>query len=275
MTAPWRIVAVAAGLAAGLALTGCSADEPVSAPVPRPSASPATAAPPPPPPKVGSCHALTFEEATEPVDTAEPVPCTGPHTSVTVAVERLDRVVDGHLLAIDSRTVRARIAEACPPDAGGFLGGDPTTRRLSRFEVVAFSPSLEQADAGASWVRCDVVALEESGRLRELPARLEGILDRDGALDEFGTCGTRAPGRRGFERLACSQDHAWRAVDAVDLPRGTRYLGKGAAAEGDAACKAVAAARSGGSLSYSWGFEWPTRAEWDDGQRYGYCWVPD
>ena len=36
----------------------------------------------------------------------------------------------------------------------------------------------------------------------------------------------------------------------------------------------VASGRSNGSLKYTWSFEWPTRDQWDAGQRYGYCWVP-
>lgn len=258
----------------GLVVTGCS-DDPESAPDPSPSVSVSSAPPPPADPVVGSCHALTVREATDPVDAGKPVPCSGPHTSRTVKVGQIDPVVDGHLLAVDSRTVRAQIAEACPAEPGAVLGGDRTARRLSRFEVVWFAPSLEQADAGANWYRCDVVAVRSGQSLLPLPRSLKGVLDRDGALDRYGTCGTTAPGRRGFERVACSERHSWRAVDVVDLPAGTRYLAKDAAATGDTACKDVAADRADGALKYTWSFEWPTRERWAAGQRYGYCWVPE
>ena len=26
---------------------------------------------------------------------------------------------------------------------------------------------------------------------------------------------------------------------------------------------------------FRYGWEWPTRAQWRDGQRYGFCWAPD
>jgi hypothetical protein len=216
-----------------------------------------------------------MSEATDPVDAGTPVACGAPHTSVTVKVGQLSLVVDGHLLAIDSRTMRRQIEDACPDSAGAFVGGDRRTQRLSRFEVVWFSPSLEDADAGADWYRCDVVAPRSEGRLLALPAKLQGVLDQDGALDRFGTCGTAAPDARRFSRVVCSEKHSWRAVDVIDLPANRRHLAKDVTARADSACKDIASRRSSGSLEFTWSFEWPTRAQWDAGQRYGYCWVPE
>ncbi len=259
-----------------LVAVGCaSADEPRTAATPRPSPSTTSAAPPAPVPRVGSCHALSVSEATDPVDASGPVPCRRPHTSVTIKVGELSPVADGHLLAVDSETVRAQIARACPDSPGAYLGGDRTTQRLSRFEVVWFSPSLEQADAGANWYRCDVVAVRSDGQLLQLPARLKGILDLGGALDRFGTCGTAAPDAGTFDRVACSERHTWRAVDVIDLPKDARYLAKDVAATADGACKDIAAERADGELKYTWSFEWPTRPQWASGQRHGYCWVPE
>ena len=259
-----------------VAAMGCSSGaEPKAAPESRPSPSVTTTPAAAPVPQVGSCHELSVSEATDPVDAGGSVPCRRPHTSVTIRVGELAPVADGHLLAVDSRTVRAQIAKACPDSPGPFVGGDETTQRLSRFEVVWFSPSLEQADAGANWYRCDVVALRSEGRLVLLPARVKGVLDQAGALDRFGTCGTSAPDRRGFARVVCSEKHSWRAVDVVELPRTARYLAKDVAGSGDSACKDVAAERTDGELKYTWSFEWPTRAQWATGQRYGYCWVPE
>jgi hypothetical protein len=259
-----------------MALAGCSSgDEPETSPKTSPAVSVSSAPPAPANPQVGGCHELSVSEATDPVDAGGPVPCRGPHTSVTVKVGQLSPVVDGHLLAVDSRTVRAQIAKACPDEPGPYVGGDQTAQRLSRFEVVWFSPSLEQADAGANWYRCDVVAVRSEGRLLALPARLNGILGQEGALDRFGTCGTSAPSEQGFARVVCAQRHSWRAVDVVELPKDARYLAKDVAATADSACKGVAAERANGELKYTWSFEWPTRAQWATGQRYGYCWVPE
>jgi hypothetical protein len=271
----------AAGLLAALLLvlaTGCSSSssgEPAAAAKSSPRASVTPEPPAPAAPATGSCHALTVREATDPVDAGRAVPCGRRHTSVTVKVGEVDPVVDGHLLAIDSRTVRAQIEDACPDTPGAYLGGDQTTKRLSRFEVVWFSPSLEQADAGANWYRCDIVAVRSDGRLLTLPTKLKGVLDQAGALDRFGTCGTAtAPTARGFERVVCSEPHRSRAISVVDLPKDARYRDKGVEADANTTCKAAAAAKAKGDLKYTWTFEWPTRAQWAAGQRYGYCWIP-
>lgn len=268
------VAGVLAGALALSLLAACSSEE--TEPSPEPDAAPSATqtTEPPPVPRVGSCHRLTMAQATDPVASDRAVACRRPHTSVTVKVGRLAPVEDGHLLAVDSPAVRARIADSCPDDPGPLLGGDETTRRLSRFEVVWFGPSLEAADAGADWYRCDVVAVRTENELLELPARLEGVLDAEGALDRYGTCGTTAPDKRDFARVVCSEKHTWRAVDVVELPANARYLAEDVSARGDAACKDVASERAGGALEFTWSFEWPTRAQWRSGQRYGYCWVP-
>ena len=257
-------------------LAACSSgDDGAATPKPTPTASVSSAAPAPAAPRVGSCHSLTLREAADPVDAGAPVACRRPHTSVTVQVGRISALADGHLLAVDSRTVRARLTQACPREVTGLVGGDLTARRLSRLEVVWFAPTLEQADAGADWFRCDVVGIRSTGRLLPLPAKVAGLLDQPGAGDRYGTCGTAAPDARGFQRVACSVRHSWRAFDTVDLPAGTAYLDKAAGTAADSACQDIASARANGALKFSWSFEWPTRAQWDAGQRYGYCWVPE
>jgi hypothetical protein len=262
-----------------LVTAGCSSsDGEKAAPEPgsgaSPSASTTASTAPPVVPRVGECHQLTLDQATDPVDPTAPVPCRQPHTSVTFKVGRLTPLADGHLLAVDSRTVRAQIAKACPDSPGAFVGGDSTAQRLSKFEVVWFGPSLEQADAGANWYRCDVVAVRTEGQLLDLPARLRGLLDQRGALDRFGTCGTTAPDKPGFDRVVCSERHTWRAVDVVELPKNAGYVAKELATTGDDACKVIATDLANGDLKRTWSFERPTRAQWAAGQRYGYCWVP-
>lgn len=256
-------------------LAGCSSGGDSDSAGKSTSGASASSAPPAPePPVVGACHELTLDEATDPVDSGTSVPCGQPHTSQTFKVGRLSTLADGHLLAVDSPAVQARLAKACPAALPEHVGGDQTTQRLSRLEAVWFGPSLEQADAGADWFRCDVVGLRKEGSLIDLPRRTKGVLDAQDALDRFGTCGTSAPDAKGFQRLVCSEKHSWRAIDVVDLPASTRYLAKDAAARGDSACKDVAAKRANGALKYTWSFEWPTKTQWAAGQRYGYCWVP-
>ena len=256
-------------------LAGCSAGSSESADKPSGGASASSAPPAPEPPAAGSCHDLSFEKAGLPVDSSDPVPCGRPHTTQTFKVGTLSALFDGHLLAVDSPVVQARLGKTCLKALPAYVGGDQTTQRLGRLGAVWFGPSLDQADAGADWYRCDVIGIRKANALITLPRRMKGALDAPDALDRFGTCGTAAPDAATFERVVCSEKHSWRAVDVVDLPASTRYLAKDAAATGDSACKDVAAKRANGALKYTWSFEWPPRADWAAGQRYGYCWVPE
>jgi hypothetical protein len=259
-----------------LAVTGCSTGTPkpatsATASTPGASSSPSPTAAPAP--VVGSCHAVPFAEATQPQDSSAPVPCRGPHTAQTVRVGDLSTLTGGDT-DVDSTAVRDRVAQACSDRLLRFVGGTQEARRLSRFEVVWFTPTADDVKAGATWFRCDVVGLAAANQLIVLPRTVKGALDQAGALDRFGTCGTAAPGKPGFQRVVCRRKHSWQAVATVDLARTARYLGPRAAAQGDSECKDVAAARANGALKYTWSFEWPTRAQWSTGQRYGYCWVP-
>lgn len=279
-TAARVLPALVASLMATLVLAGCAGGSDERDAEPGTAASPSASTPPredpvPAAPTVGQCRRLDLAQATSPVDARAPVDCGRPHTAVTVEVGVLPAVADGHLLAVDSDAVRRRVAAACPPSLLERAGGDEDARRLSRLRVVWFTPSVEQADAGADHYRCDVVAVRDDDRLLRLPRRVAGLLDRPGALDTFGTCGTAAPDARGFRRVACADPHRWRAVDIVDLPREGRYLDGALTRRGESSCQDVAAARADGALRYSYAFEWPTRDQWRDGQRWGWCWVPD
>ena len=257
------------------ALTGCASNPPTASSTSSASSSPTpTPTPPAPAPKVGQCHRMGLTAATRPVDLTDAVPCSQPHTTTTFFVGRLDRVRDGHLVAVDSATVQQQLNDSCRGRLAEFLGGDSQTRRLSRFEVVWFRPPVAEADRGADWYRCDAVAVADASRLASLPTKLKGVLDAGNALDRFGTCGTTDPSAKSFERVLCSAKHSWRAVSVIDLPADVAYLDSAAGTSADESCKNTASDQSNGALKFTWSFEWPSRTAWDDGQRYGYCWLP-
>jgi hypothetical protein len=250
------------------------------------SASPSTEATPtadtpattPPAPEAGACYDLPYEEAIAPTTEAEPVACRESHTAQTYHVGRLRTVVDGHLLAVDSDHAQRQVARTCRRTLDEYLGGDRETRTLSRLHAVWFSPTLEEYDAGATWFRCDVVALDRADTLAPLPPprRLRGLLDRPGGLAQMGLCGTSAPGAPGFERVICSRRHAWRAISTIDLAGGAAYPGVGAVRKAGAeTCRDQVREASRTPERFRYGWEWPTRAQWRDGQRYGFCWAPD
>lgn len=229
-------------------------------------------------PPAKGCYDLGFDAATEPTNDSRPVPCSKRHTAQTYHVGRLDTVVDGHLLAVDSEMAQRQVERTCPRKLVEYVGGSSEARALSRLEAVWFSPTIEQSDQGASWFRCDVVAVGRPSTLAPLPppARLRGILDRSDALAEVGLCGTAAPGARGFERVICSRRHAWRAISTIEISGGAQYPGIAQVREaGERECRERVQAATGSPERFSYGWEWPTREQWRAGQRFGYCWAPD
>jgi len=238
------------------------------------SSSPAEAASPAPAPRVGDCHRLSYDGAVAPTAGNRTVACGETHTAETFQVGRLDTVVDGRLLAVDSDEVQEQIATTCPQGLADYIGGTEEQRRLSMLRAVWFTPTLEQSDAGADWFRCDAVALAEDSRLLDLDATLDGTLDTEAGRQRFGVCGTAEPGTATFRRVACAEPHTWRAVRTVALP-GPDYPGEQAAARaGERPCRDAANAQAPDPLDFQWGYEWPTAEQWAAGQTWGVCWVP-
>lgn len=253
--------------------TAAHPDVAKASPTPTPSPSepsPSEPAPPPSPPE-GACYRLSFDELAQSANNDHPYLCGKRHTTQTIFVGRL-HATDG----VDSDAARAQMSRVCPRRMKHYLGGSRTDRHLSRFNVVWFVPSPEQAAAGARWFRCDVIAFGRSGHLYPLPRprRLHGLLDGSAALGSYGLCGTAAPGSAHFERVICARHHSWRAVSTIRFA-GDTYPGRHAVrAEGNGICKDRARAQAGLSLRYSYGWEWPTHQQWRNGQHYGFCWAP-
>jgi hypothetical protein len=280
--------AILGALATVLLLAGCtgtpaadpepSASSSLSASgSPSPSATASTVAVVPPAPRRSACYRLSTTQLTKPTNASTPVPCGTRHTAQTIYVGTLDTVVEGHAVAVDSATVQRQLSSTCPRKLAEYVGGSATARELSRFNVVWYSPTLDQSDAGADWFRCDLVAFAGQDQLAPLPAtrRLRGVLGRSGALADYGLCGTAAPGEQGFQRVICSRGHSWKAIDTIGISGGKAYPGTSRVRKaGDASCKDLARSRAGNTLKFRYGWEWPSKAQWDRGQRFGYCWIP-
>ncbi len=265
-----------------LALAACTSDEekPTAEPSTTPSATPlATPAPPPPPPALGACYRLSYAEAVAPTSEDGPASCDKGHTTQTFAVGELDLVANGHLLAVDSEAVRNQVARRCPAQLGAYVGATDEQLRLSMLRPVWFTPTIEQSDAGASWYRCDVIAVSGDKTVAKIDHNIFESLKSPEGRGEFAMCGTAQPGTAAFSRVLCRDDHSWKAISVIDLSDRSddgRYPGTEAVRNaGQDPCAAAARAIASDALDYEWGYEWPTKDLWQTGQTYGRCWSPD
>jgi hypothetical protein len=260
-----------------VAVAGCSTGDPepkTAAPSSTPAPSSPTASEQPFP-EDRACYNLSIEQAVAPTADLSPVDCSEEHTSITFAVGRLDNVADGHLLAVDSRQVQDAVATTCPRRFAEFAGGSTEEQRLSMLRAVWFTPTVEESDTGANWYRCDAIAVAGDGQLAPLRGRLTGVLGTQEGRDRFGMCGTTAPDAPDFERVICTEPHSWRAIATVDFEPGP-YPGVDAVrSRGQTPCEDAGAGAADDALDYEWGYEWPTKEQWQQGQTFGRCWAPD
>lgn len=240
----------------------------------EPGDEPTPAAEIPETPQPGSCHRLRYADAVAPTASQGAVPCRGPHTSVTFAVTPLDTLVGGHLVTVDTDRVREQVAEECPRRFADYVGGTLEQRRLSLLRPVGFTPTVEQSDRGASWLRCDVVAVAEDNQLSPLTGDVEGALGTAEGRDRYGLCATAGPGEESARTVICSEDHSWRAVRTVDLGEGPYPGVETVRGAGEDVCLEAGREASGGALDFRWGYEWPSAERWREGRTFGICWVP-
>ena len=242
---------VAAVLLALVVLAGCSGgSDPESAP--RPSTSSPTATPsdvpPPAAPESGACYRIGYDDAIASHNDARPVKCSAGHTSTTYYV--------GEVLNPTEQVAALQCTDR--------LGQDT---RLTMLRPVWFTPTPAEIAAGARWFRCDVVAVASDGELASLSDPL-------GDPDQYAMCGTAEPGSADFHRVICSRPHTWRAVSVVPFSSAS-YPGEAAVRDaGQEPCETAGAAAADDALDYRWGYEWPTREQWNAGQHYGRCWAP-
>jgi hypothetical protein len=268
-------------VAAALALAGCTGGgaEAPSAGESQASESPTVhRATTPPRPDRDACYRLTYDDAVAPSSEAEPVGCRQRHNARTFHVGSLDLVVGDRLVAVDSERARSQVRASCDRRFAEYVGGSAEDRRLTMLATSWFRPTIEQSDAGQAWFRCDLIATSAPGRLAPLTGRLRGVLDSGAAADRWGRCATAKPGREGAQHVICSSRRAaWRAVATVDVPAGTqgRYPGVAAAKEAGNACEDTARGLTDDPLTFTWGYEWPTKEQWLGGRRYGFCWMPE
>ena len=265
-------------LAAAVLVAGCSGARPgATGPTTTPHKThPSTSvAPPPAPPVVDACRNLTYGDISHYSNADPVVDCTKPHTSYTFAVESLPATVSVTGASIGNKSIQHAASAGCNEAFASFIGGTEVDRELSRLTVTYFLPDQAGFDLGASWVRCDVVALQTPRSLGLLPDKLKGFLDGAHALDDYGLCSQNAPGSDTATLVMCKERHMYRALTAIRLGAdGAAYPGTEVTSTGgQQKCADFVTAQLGAAGGYTYAWTFPTATDWSNGQRYGYCWL--
>ncbi len=229
---------------------------------------------PAPPPKVGECRALTFGAIGRYSNAGATTSCESPHTSLTFAVETLPKDIAFNGVDIGNDAVQEKASLLCRADFAGYIGGSAATRALSRLSVTYFLPTQADFDAGARWVRCDVIALQSARVLGDLPSTVKGFNASDAALDDYGVCSRGEPGSADALLVMCNQDHDYRALTALRLGSDSAaYPGEDVVgADGQKRCDTYISDVLGLGGGYTYAWTYPSSDDWDNGQRFGFCW---
>lgn len=282
----WRRCRLAT-LAGILALAGCSADTidtpTATAPIDVTTTAPATPQPtrtvtrkPSPPPRSGACYRLSVARAQRPTNGSDPAPCSQPHSAQTYYVGVMPKAVVGSAHTLDTAAIADYVTPRCDSHFVAHVGGSRNMRVLSRLQPVWFVPTRTQFTRGARWFRCDVIGFAAAEALARLPQHSAGVLERRGSLETYGLCSTAAPSRASDHQVMCGRPHTWRALSVIRLgDRGSRWRGKARLSAARQDCKAQVRAHQGYPVRWTYGWQPPTRAQWQDGRRWGYCWSPE
>jgi hypothetical protein len=229
-----------------------------------------------PPPDLDTCRALDYGAISHYTNDDPTVPCTAAHTAYTFAIETLPDDVRVAGVSIGNKAIQHAASDACRTAFDGYIGGDAATRALSRLSVTYFLPPQDGFNAGAHWIRCDVVALKTPSSLATLPAgSLQGFLDKPTAQRDYGVCTQGVPGGPDATLVMCSQQHLYRAVTTLRLgDDNAAYPGPSVTAkQGQQRCADYLRNKLGEATGYTFGWTYPTASDWASGQRFGYCWL--
>ena len=159
-------------------------------------------------PEVGRCYRLSSAQSLAPVTSKARVKCDTKHTTVVAHVGYVPKAVTAKTPAETKR--RAIGKRQCEPAYRKLAGGTVSDRATSLLTWTLFTPSQDQLERGARWIRCDVLA-RSGDQLVALP-NAKPLLEK-GVPESLRVCQTAAgidvscsqpaclPGRGGVRRL--------------------------------------------------------------------------
>lgn len=222
-------------------------------------------------PQNGLCRMLSPADVERPDNDTAAVDCAEPHTAETFLVARLPERFDP--VPYDAKSIGNFAYAQCTDAFREHLGADDSLVMRAMVSWAFFRPSEAAWDAGARWIRCDLLGgAESSEEYLALPEDTEGLLG-ERTHDEWMVCATgdSVDG----PKVPCSEPHSWRAVTTIKVGKPDEpYPGddKVASLTKDYCSKSV-----GGWLAYpedyQFGYTYFHEAEWEAGNRRSVCWA--
>jgi hypothetical protein len=222
-------------------------------------------------PALGACRDLSATDIEKSSNATPVVSCTKDHTAQTFLVGTLP---GGASAAYDDDAHGRFAFTSCTKAFREFLGADESLAMRSWLSWAWFRPSERGWDRGARWYRCDLVGGPTgSKQLRELPEDAKGLFT-SGQPDEWLLC-ARGDTIPGSTKVACSEDHDWRAVTTIKVGQpddpypGDRIV----QVRSRDRCSDWVGAWSHYPVDYAYGYTWFREAEWSTGNRRSICWA--
>jgi hypothetical protein len=208
-------------------------------------------------PVIGDCHQYGFQVLNGRSDTSAAVPCSQSHTAKVFHVFQLPDTMDW--TATDAE-LAALVSKQCDPVFKTWMGRDLLTIALTAYSYAWFSPTQTQIDAGARWLRCDIIAYK-SGALAPLTKNKPPMIPQP-LTKAVRKCLNGAK----YRTTVCSAKHQWRADGDFKLapgkyPSATKF-GKIAASR----CPRLVATRA-------YLYQFPSKAQWKSGDRIMICYA--
>ncbi len=207
------------------------------------------------------CHDLTYEEASAVSDPDPPVPCSEDHTSMTLRVLHLSDP-DWDSWAVIVR----RMIVPCHKELIKEAGGRTYMVQRSAYDITYFLPTKAQREAGADWVRCDVVVRAGLGNLGKVPEHMD-METTIWPSPDVRKCRQGRPS--GYALTTCSRRHKFGSHWTPEIP-GDEYPGKRKAEKFayEQCYDLLGIETSGDPFLYEWV---PSRRLWRAGYRHAVC----
>jgi hypothetical protein len=229
-----------------------------------------------PTPKVGACYDSNYVPTW--YGDFNTVPCDEGHQAETAYVGTFtgNDAERSSPPSTNSPSRRAAYSE-CVKAVKDYLGGDWHTAYVWLGLVL---PSTAAWHGGARWYRCDLVPTDdvEYSTARASASVKDGLRgDKPLAITCINTIETKSGGVQAEVPVSCAKPHSAEFVGTATAPN-TPWPGeKGAQKQAEKACEAAVAKYMGFSDSsvanqwVGWLFFWPTRSEWETGDRSFTC----